>query len=73
MVLFLSFFAPAVLLAILDLRPDVKARNWKTVAVYAALDALALALCFCVLRDMHLKSPSDFVSGIIKALFPPLG
>lgn len=72
MILFLAFLAPAILFGVSDLKPDFKSGNWKVTCVYIAIVALALVLCACVLRSVHLKSPSDFVTGIVKALFPPL-
>lgn len=73
MIMFLAFFVPAVLFSVGDLRPDWKSGNWKILAVYLAVMALAVVLCVCVLRQVPLKSPSDIVTGIVKAIFPPLG
>jgi hypothetical protein len=69
----LAFLTPVLLYGIADLKPELKARNIRLVIIYLTMSVCSLALCFCVLRSMPLKSPSDIVTSIVKSLFPPLG
>lgn len=73
MVVLLVFSAVALLYGFSDLKADVKARNWKPAAIYAISMSLAIALCFCVQRNVNLKSPSEIVTKIVKEFLPPLG
>jgi hypothetical protein len=72
--LMLSFFIiPMLIFGIADLAPDIKGGGRKTAVVYMALATWALVLWICVLRDAPLKSPSDIITSIVKAILPPLG
>lgn len=72
MLMFLFFIAPALLYGIADLVPDIRAGGRKLAVVYMAIMTGALVLWVCVERDVPLKSPSDIVASVVKAIFPPL-
>jgi hypothetical protein len=72
MLMFLFFFVPASLYALADLVPAIKAGERKAPLVYIAVMAAALALWVCLVWNVPLKPPSDYVVPFLKSLFPPL-
>jgi hypothetical protein len=73
MIMLLFFVVPALLYGAADLVPEIRSGGWKLPAVYLALMTGALVLWVCVLHGVPLKSPSDFVTDLVKAVLPPLG
>ena len=68
----LMFIVPIFVFGVLDLIPVIKSGGKKLAIVYIAISTCALVLWTLQARNIHLKSPNEYIQIIVESIITPM-
>ena len=66
------FVVPIFIFGVLDLIPVIKSGGIKLIIVYLAISTCALVLLTLQARNIHLKSPNEYIRIIVESIVIPM-